>query len=62
MSLNLKVDYENYVQTVDSEEYESIFGWPSAKAPRFEVFQGDMFDHEWHHADMIFANSTCFTP
>ena len=29
-------------------------------APKFDVSFGDMFTYDWHDADMIFANSTCF--
>ena len=32
-----------------------------ASAPRFEVVLGDIYEHEWTDADMIFCNSTCFS-
>ena len=30
-------------------------------APRFEVVLGDIYEHDWSDADMIFCNSTCFS-
>lgn len=61
VSLRLKAVYDDYVQSVDSAEYEAIFGWPSASAPKYEAILGDMFKAEWQSADMVFANSTCYT-
>lgn len=61
VSLRLKAVYDNYIETVDSAEYEAIFGWPTSSAPAFDPVMGDMFEIEWHGADMIFANSTCYT-
>ena len=45
---------------MDTAEYEAVLGWPSASAPIFEAFHGDMYLHDWHTADMVFCNSTCF--
>lgn len=52
--------YNQYLETVDAEDYEQMFGWPLSGAPKFDVVLGDMFAIEWHQADMVFANSTCF--
>lgn len=60
VSIQLKAVYDNYISTVEPETYQEVFNWPPTAAPRFEVVQGDMFVHEWHDSDMVFANSTCF--
>ena len=60
VSLGLKGVYDNYVASVDPAQYEAMFGWPHAKAARFDVVQGDILEIDWHDADMIFCNSTCF--
>ena len=60
VSLNLKAVYNQYIETVDAEDYEQMFGWLLSGAPKFDVVLGDMFAIEWHQADMVFANSTCF--
>ena len=44
----MKAVYDNYIQTVESEEYEAIFGWPTSSAPSFDPVIGDMFEIEWH--------------
>lgn len=60
VSLQLKGVYDNYVSSVEPATYMGVFGWTPTAAPRFEVVQGDMFVQQWHEADMVFANSTCF--
>ena len=62
ISFNLKSVYENYIAESDPEQYRKIFGWEKEFAPRFEAVRGDMFQFDWSEADMIFANSTAFTP
>ena len=61
VSINLKAVYDTYLTEVESSEYEQVFGWPVAAAPRFDVVLGDIYEHDWADADMIFCNSTCFS-
>ena len=60
ISVNLKSVYDTYLAEVEAQQYEQIFGWPVASAPRFEVVLGDIMAIDWHDADMLFCNSTCF--
>lgn len=61
VSLSMKGMYDEYIASVPSNEYEHTFGYPLARAPSFEVVLGDIFGHDWHDADLLFVNSTCFT-
>ena len=57
----MKHVYDTWLQNVAEEEYKELLGWPKGAAPSFEPILGDMYEQNWHEADMIFANSTCFT-
>lgn len=59
----MKTVYDEYVSNEDLiADHEGLFGWTElTPAPSFEVQQGDIMAVDWHDADLILCNSTCFT-
>ena len=52
---------EKVIRDFDSSKYRKILSY-SLPSRDIRVFEGSILDEDWSDGDLIFANSTCFSP